>query len=240
LVAGRRYKGYNIKVRDFVRKVAMRIKKALIYSIVICLLLFFQMYDIRAEEYTSAEKLNIIGVLIGPGTGIDEEYLTRPATRIDGAVLMLKLKGLISEAENYSGTENFVDADEALSDYTRRIMGYLKANPSLGYIGYLDRFDPNAPMTDQMFYKVLLTLLGYEQGSDFEWSETLVMAWLVGMDQISGVGELTVNDLAIAIVEALDSEIKDTGVLFIQQLVNDDVLDLSLVISAGWGYVTAE
>ena len=218
----------------------MRAKKFLMYTIVICLVLFFQMHDIRADEYTSAEKLNIIGVLIGPGTGISEEYLARPATRIDGAILMLKLKGLISEAENYSGTENFVDADEALSEYTRRIMGYLKANPSLGYVGYLDRFDPNSVITDQMFYKVLLTLLGYDQGSDFEWSETLVMAWLVGMDKISGRGELTVNDLAVAIVEALDSEIKETGVLFIQQLVNDDVLDISLVRSAGWAYVSAE
>jgi len=95
-------------------------------------------------------------------------------------------------------------------------------------------------ITDQMFYKVLLTLLGYSQGSDFQWSETIVMAMLAGMKEIAGIKELTIEDLSVAIVEALDSEIKNTGMLFIEKLVIDGVISIESAREAGWDYIVIE
>lgn len=218
----------------------MKSIKKTITLILIILLVFMSYTSYFSVEMSPVEKLNTLGILIGPDTGITDEYLALPATRINSAIFVIKLKGLIVEAENYEGTENFLDDDQALSEYSRKIMGYLKTNPELGFVGYLDRFDPNSIVTDQMFYKVLLTLLGYSQGSDFQWSETIVMAMLTGMTEIAGTGELTITDLVIAIVEALDSEIKDTGILMIQKLVSDGVVSIEAAHDAGWNYIVLE
>ena len=216
-----------------------KIKKTAVFLLSV-LLIFIPYMSCFSVEMTPVEKLNTLGILIGPETGITDEYLSKPATRIDAAIIVLKLKGLIFDAENSEGSENFVDSDQALSEYSRKIMGYLKMNPEAGFIGYLDRFDPNSVITDQMFFKVLLTLLGYSQGSDFQWSETIVMAMLAGMKEIAGIKELTIEDLSVAIVEALDSEIKNTGMLFIEKLVIDGVISIESAREAGWDYIVIE
>jgi len=215
-------------------------KSVIAALVIMTVVLICPAYGMKAAELTPAEKLNILGILIGPGTDVTPEYLGKPATRIDSAILMLKLMGLIGEAEGYTGEANFLDFGEALSLYSKTVMGYLKSNPSLGYVGYLDKFDPNAPVTDQMFYKVLLTLLGYRQDDDFRWNETNVMARLAGMEEIAGRGELVIGDLAAAIVEALGCEVKDTGILLAEQLVLNGVLDIDDVHAAGWDYIVID
>lgn len=208
---------------------------AVILSICMICALITAAFAAQAEAH---ERLNTLGILIGPGTGITDEYLDRPALRIDAAILTLKLKGSISEAESYTGELNFADSVEALSEYSKTIMGYLKANPDIGFVGYLDRFDPNAPVTDMMIYKVLLTVLGYDQGKEFEWSETLAAAkYFAGMTTVAGKGELTIRDLADAIAEALDAEIKNRGIILIQQLVNDGVITSDGAKAAGWIFI---
>ena len=47
-----------------------------------------------------------------------------------------------------------------------------------------------------MYYKVLLTALGYEQSVDFEWANVIAYAASKGMSNIASVTELTINDFA--------------------------------------------
>lgn len=214
-------------------------KKGKITAVVFAIIIMCVMISAAiAAQVTSHERLNILGILIGSGSGITDEYLDRPALRIDAAILTLKLKGLIGHAESYEGELNFKDSDEALSEYSKTIMGYLKANPELGFVGYQDRFDPNAPVTDMMVYKVMLTILEYNQGIEFEWPETLAAAkYFADMTIIAGKGELSIRDLADAIIEALDAEIKNRGILLIQQLVNDGVITVDSAKTAGWVFI---
>ena len=219
--------------------VVNHMKKTLSLVLIFVLLFSFPCFLFSAES-SSVEKLNILGVLIGPGTGLTDEYLAKSVTRLDAAILVLKLKGSIDEAESYSGTDNFLDSSVGYSTYSKKIMGYLKSDPSVGFVGYLDRFDPYGLMSSQMIYKVLLEVLDYRQGVEFEWSETNVMAMLAGFDPVVESESLNMSEISELIVIALECEIKDSGVLLIEQLVVDGVLSLSLVHEAGWEYIQVD
>ncbi|MDD4395895.1 MAG: hypothetical protein PHQ33_08420, partial [Bacteroidales bacterium] len=94
--------------------------------------------------------------------GIDEAgvtiaYTQSEPTRIQAAILLLRLKGLEETAYNFTGTNNFKDYKSTYAT-GRKIMAYLKANPSVGFIGYPDGyFRPNRIISIKEFYKVILT-----------------------------------------------------------------------------------
>jgi len=189
---------------------------------------------VSAVEKTPAQKLEILGILVGAGSGVTPDYLATQATRITSAILYLKLKGLIDNAEEWTGSVNFDDANQALSIYARTIMGYLKTNPSLGFIGYQNKFSPNAVISAQEYYKVLLTALGYMQDVDFSWSNVISYANSKGLNEIASKTSLTINDFAKATVEALDAEVKGTGMTLLEKLVTDGVIDPDDAAAAGW------
>ena len=215
------------------------LKKTFAIVLTIAMLMTLFMVPVAAVEQTAAEKLETLKILVGSGSGVTPEYLASPATRITSAILLLKLKGMITDAEAWNGSLNFADVNLALSFYAKTIMGYLKNNPGFGFVGYNNMFDPNTIITAQMYYKVLLTAVGYEQGVDFEWANVISFAASKGMDAIAGVTELTINDFAIATVEALDLEVKGTGMTLIEKLVDDGVVDINDAASAGWVFTPA-
>jgi len=215
------------------------LKKTFAIVLTVAMLITMFMVPVVAEEMTAAEKLEAIGVLVGSGSGVTEDYLAMPATKITSAILLLKLKAMIADAEAWDGTENFGDADQAKSIYAAKIMGYLFENPGAGYVGNGGMLDPNATITAQMYYKVLLVALGYEQGVDFEWADVITFAASVGLTAIAATGELTINDFAIATVEALDVEVKGTGMTLIEKLVDDGVVATADAEAAGWSFTPA-
>ena len=211
------------------------LKKTFALVLTIAMLATLFMVPVFADGHEDADKLETLGILVGSGDGVTEEYLAGEATRITAAILVLKLKGLEDEAKNWDGTENFNDADTAQSLYAKAIMGYLKENPEVGFVGDgSGNFNPYAVISAQEYYKVLLTALGYEQGVDFEWSEVLDFAASIGLDAIADVDGLTINDFAIATVEALNTEVKGTGMTLIEKLVDEGVVSEEDATAAGW------
>lgn len=215
------------------------LKKTFAIVLTVAMLVTLFMVPVSAEEMTAAERLETMNVLVGSGSGVDDDYLAMPATKITSGILLLKLKGMIADAEAWDGTENFLDADLALSLYAKTIMGYLFENPGVGFVGNGGMLDPNATITAQMYYKVLLTALGYEQGVDFEWADVIAFAASVGLTAIADIAELTINDFAVATVEALDVEVKGTGMTLIEKLVDDGVVDIDDATAAGWDFTPA-
>jgi hypothetical protein len=213
------------------------LKKTFAIVLTVAMLVTLFMVPVAAEEMTAAEKLEAMEILVGAGSGVDADYLAMPATKITAAILLLKLKGMIADAEAWNGTGNFDDVDMAKSLYAKTIMGYLFETPGAGFVGYNGMLDPNVTITAQMYYKVLLTALGYEQGVDFEWAGVLTFAASMGLTEIAAVGELTINDFAIATVEALDVEVKGTGMTLIEKLVDDGVVSMEAAEAAGWSFV---
>jgi len=149
-----------------------------------------------------------LGVLKGDGDGVTEAYLAQRTTRLQAAILYLRLIGKEDEALAYSGTGSFADA-AAVGAANRPVLAYLKAHPELGWNGTtVGRFEPNAPVTSQQMYKVLLEALGYSSEQDFAYKDTLAFAASKGLRQEAGAASFANRNLAGALVEALQAKPK--------------------------------
>ncbi|MGN1058963.1 MAG: family 10 glycosylhydrolase, partial [Clostridia bacterium] len=146
------------------------------------------------------------GMLIGEGDGVTAAYIKTVPTRVQAAVLVLRLRGLEEEAKAYAGTDNFADAD---AEWSKNILAYIKAHPEYGMIGVGDnRFDPKAEINAQQYAKILLEALGYQYNVDFTWEETRAKAESVGLS-VQNDGRFTVEALSDATVSALSLPVKD-------------------------------
>ncbi len=183
------------------------------------------------------EALETLGILVGTGDGVTEEYLATTASRAQAALINLRLLGLEAAALAFDGTETFTDAADA-TEFWQPVLEYLKANPSVGWVGYPDgSFMPNAAITGQGFTKVLLVALGYEEGVDFTWETVMEFAATVGLTALADKADmdLTVEDLAVALVEALGTKTTaPTDITLLTKLVLDGVIDEADAVAAGF------
>jgi len=168
---------------------------------------------VKKEENKSAffgtdlHILERMGMLIGEGDGITEDYLKKVPTRVQAAIMILRLNGVDAEASAFTGTDNFTDAN--LEAWAFAYLAYLKAHPELGLIGTGDNmFEPTAPIDAQAYAKILLTALGYEYNKDFTWDETLAFAKEKGIAE-APQGSFTVKDLAVMTESIMDLKCKD-------------------------------
>jgi len=152
---------------------------------------------------SDADVAGELGLLLGDGDGLTEAYLAKSATRLQAAILSLRLTGKLQEAIVYEPTANFADKD-LVSSANQAVLGYLKDHPELGWQGPGDgTFDPLSPISAQQFYKVMLESLGFASGADFAYADTEAFAASKGLVGIRGTEELTNAHLATALVESL-------------------------------------
>src|SRR5690606_463303 len=126
-------------------------------------------------------------------------------TRMQAAIMFLRLKGLEAEAKAFTGEANFADGNIAWAEGAN-ILAYLKANPQLGWQGDGVNFNPDKTITAQEYYKVMLEALGYKQTTttpvevigDFAWADVMTFAASKGLTKVADVTNFTVNDLAVA------------------------------------------
>lgn len=183
------------------------------------LVLLGLMAGVTALSAVAAEPLKVksetdiagdLGILQGEGNGLTAEYLNKSTTRLQAAVMSLRLKGIEAEALAFTGTTNFMDAS-GVSKENQAILGYLKAHPALGWQGTGDdKFEPLSGITAQQYYKVLLESLGYTQGTDFEYANVFTFAAKNGLSQIANVKQFKNLHIATATIEALKVPIKGT------------------------------
>jgi len=53
-----------------------------------------------------------LGILVGEGNGVTAGYLAKSSTRLQAAIMFLRLKGLEAVARTYKGTTNFADSGQ--------------------------------------------------------------------------------------------------------------------------------
>lgn len=195
--------------------------------------------DESAAIGAEAKALEVMGVLKGDTGTVTPEYLVKETTRMQAAIMYLRLRGLEDEAKAFTGTDNFTDAGTMVWGEGKAMMAYLKANPQLGWIGGDGgRFNPFATITAQEFYKVMLESLGYKQTvgeseGDFKWSETIAFAAEKGLVKVAEVESFTNNDLAIATMEALKANYKDTTKTLAVKLVDEGIISKAAAVEAG-------
>jgi predicted lipoprotein with Yx(FWY)xxD motif len=152
-----------------------------------------------------------LGILVGDGAGLTDEYLNKETTRIQAAIMFLRLKGLEADAMAFKGKENFNDAKLVWSE-GQTILAYLKANPQLGWQGLgTGEFDPLSGITAQQYYKVILEALGYSQGKDFEYKDVLAFAAKNGLSRVADVEKFKNINVATATIEALNATLSSGG-----------------------------
>ncbi|MFB9328740.1 plastocyanin/azurin family copper-binding protein [Paenibacillus aurantiacus] len=197
-------------------------KRSIMLSLVICLSMlgYLPSQSFGAEEgsssavQTDAETAAKLGLLIGDGNGVDASYLGKSATRMQAAIISLRLQGSLKEATDFKGTANFTDANQVNAS-NQSVLAYLKAHPELGWNGSgAGSFKPADPISAQQFYKVLLEALGYKSGKDFRYADTEAFARSKGLYQITGTATLTNAHIATALVEALAGQTADGTTLF--------------------------
>jgi len=195
--------------------------------------------DEPATIGAEAKALEIMGVLQGDTGTVTPEYLAKETTRMQAAIMYLRLKGLEDEAKAFTGTANFADAGTMVWGEGKAMMAYLKANPQLGWIGTdTGKFNPFETITAQQFYKVMLEALGYKQTvaeaeGDFSWSEVIAFAAEKGLTKVAEVESFTNNDLAIATMEALKVNYKGMTKTLAVKLVDEGMISKAAAVEAG-------
>lgn len=209
------------------------LKKLVAFIVTIAMIATFAIPAFAVEAQTDAEICTDLGVLQGDGSGVTAEYLAKGTTRLQSAILYLRLLGLEDEALAETGTETFADAD--LVDWAggKAILAYLKANPELGWVGDGTNFDPLSATTAQMLYKVMLTALGYAQGTDFEYADTITFADGKGLNSKADDTEISNDDTAAILVEALKAETTVAGTTLVEKLVVDGIVTEAAAQAAG-------
>ena len=209
-------------------------------ALVLALALVFSTVTVAFAEGALGEDAQIcadLGMLKGETGTVDAAYVATAPTRLQAAIMFLRLKGLEAEALAFTGEANFADGNLAWAEGAN-LLAYLKANPQLGWQGDGTNFDPNGKITAQMYYKVLLEALGYKQSTpevvgDFAWGDVLEFAAGKGLIKVAAAAEFTVNDLAIATVEALKADMKEGGKTLAATLVDAGKINAAKAEEAG-------
>lgn len=181
------------------------------------------------KKYTDAEALQIcveLGMIKGTGGVVEDSYGETTVSRVQLAVMLLRLMGKEEEAKNYSG-DNFTDGSDVA--WAENILSYVHDH-NIGFGGYPDgSFNPEGKVTGQAALKVILTLLGYDN-EDFTWNETQTFANsknMVSMDT-SYSSDVIMNDMAQLTIEALNSNLKDQNITLSESLgINLDMIGLN-------------
>lgn len=193
--------------------------KTLTFYALICIGLLTAAFSVSAEESnsikTDANTAAELNLLLGEGSGVTEQYLAKSSTRLQAAIISLRLQGQLDEAMAYQGgSENFSDAHLVNTD-NQAILAFLKNNPEYGWLGTgNNRFQPLEHINSQQLYKVLLETMDYRQGADFEYAETEPFAASKGLMNITGTASLTNAHIATALVEALSADTSEDTSLF--------------------------
>jgi predicted lipoprotein with Yx(FWY)xxD motif len=178
-----------------------------------------------ASVKTDVQIVGELGLLQGDGNGLTEAYLAKTTTRLQAAILYLRLKGLETSALAFSSSDNFTDA-KLVSSANQNILAYLKANPALGWTGTGNgAFEPMALITSAQYYKVLLEAAGYKQGTDFEFANVLTYAKTMGLSKVANVGSLRNRNIATALVEGSKLKVKGMNTPIIDVLISLKMID---------------
>ncbi|MGI6504799.1 MAG: hypothetical protein ACOX2V_00200 [Clostridia bacterium] len=205
----------------------MKTRKLL--ALVLAIAMIATVFVVPSAAVAPGAACEILGLLEGDGEGVTAEYLAKGTMRVQGLLITLRARGLEDEALAFTGTDTFSDAGD-VAEFWAPILAYAYANPDLGWIGDGDgTFRPADIMTGAELAKVMLALLGYVQGEDFEWDDIATFAESKGVTVPEG--EATNDDLAGSLVEALALETKEGGTL-VDAMIADGVVTEEAALEA--------
>lgn len=213
-------------------------------ALVLAFALVFSSFTAAFADTTTAIPVDAqaakdLGMLVGSGNGVTIEYLNETPTRLQSAIMFLRLKGLEQTALAYTSTNNFADANQVVWAGGKNIMAYLNNNPQLGWAGIgANKFNPNTAVDAASYYKVMLETLGYKQNTtevigDFTWEGVKAFAATKGLVKVANSTNFTVNEVATATIEALKATVNGSTKTLATSLVEAGVITEAAAIAAG-------
>ncbi|MBP1762291.1 MAG: uncharacterized protein H6Q64_1833 [Firmicutes bacterium] len=185
------------------------------------------------QHQSEAEKLNVMGLLLGTDHGFE---LDRTPTRVQGAVMLVRLLGKEKEAQLSFFSHPFAD----VPDWADAYVGYLYAHKLTNGTGPT-AFTPDSPLSAAQYMTFLLRALGYDdQAGDFTWQLSLDQAVRIGLfpsgsaDQLENIKDFKRDEMVWVSWLALQTELKGQTADLIQKLVeNDHAVDPADAAQAG-------
>ena len=160
---------------------------------------------LEGEALRSADTLAALGLVDEAGAAVDYN-LTEPASRAQAAQLLVRLAG---------GEEAAQDAPSAgFTDVPAWAAPYVAYAAHQGWVSgtAAGRFSPDAPVTANAWFSMLLRMLGYRDADgDFSVGEAAVFAQRIGLTSRSHSGAMTRGDVFESMREALTFPYRGTG-----------------------------
>ncbi len=183
----------------------------------------------KYEDY--ALKLKEIGVFTGTNAGFE---LDRAPTRIEAAVMFVRLLGAEQEAQSKKYSHPFTDVPGWASDY----VGYLYHEKLSNGIGETT-FGSTDTMPAKSYMTFILRALGYsDSAGDFTWNSALEFAKNQGVLNGPDYNELTTqaflrDHVAKVSYDALKTSIKDSIKILVEQLVETNAIAVEKAVTIG-------
>ena len=155
--------------------------------------------------------------------------LTKPATRAQAAVLLVRLAG----GEKKPDTDGWFAGFRDVPDWARTAVNYANRRGWISGVSNV-QFDPNGHLNADAWCAMLLRMLGYsDKTGDFEISDAAAFAWRIGLTGRQLIGILSMGDLAEAIYDALDFCYKGTETTVLSRLMDLGVCTASAANALG-------
>lgn len=176
-----------------------------------------------ASDFDAAAKdLSAIGMFRGTEQGFE---LDRAPTRSEAAIMLVRLYGAeeTAAADYKDGriTHPFTDVSDTVAPY----VAWLYTN-GITKGATETTFNSRGLCTDKMYCSFLLRALGYEDGTDFTYADSLTTAQAKGFySSVMFSGAFLRDDLAALTYQALAVDLKDGSTYLLDSLVKSGAVD---------------
>ena len=155
--------------------------------------------------------------------------LTKPATRAQAAVLLVRLAG----GEKKPDTDGWFAGFRDVPDWARTAVNYAARRGWVSGVSNVS-FAPNGALNADAWCAMLLRMLGYtEKAGDFEISDAAAFAWRIGVTERQLTGTLNCGDLYESMYDALDFPYKGTETTVLARLIDSGVCTASAANALG-------
>lgn len=172
------------------------------------------------SNYERAVDLKILGLL---ANSPDSFELGRAPTRVEGAVMLVRLLGMEKQAKKSSYTHPFSDVPAWADCY----IGYMYHNNLTNGIGD-SKFGSDTLLSAKQYTTFVLRSIGYYDKIDFDYDNALdkaIQTGLLGASEGASLKKTTTflrNDLVGISYNALSAKLKASNLSLLDKLVNTD------------------
>ncbi|MDO8685186.1 MAG: hypothetical protein Q7J78_00780, partial [Clostridiales bacterium] len=210
-------------------------KKLLALMMLVAMIMTLFVMPAQVGAFVSDSKIcENLKILKGDDSGVSPEYLAYNSTRLQAAIISLRLSGKENEALNFTGSKNFTDAGKLTWQDGKNILAYLKANPQLGWVGLPNgSFGPNDKIDAKAMHKVMLEILGYKQDVDFTYDDVIDFAKSLGFSRVVNASPFTNTNISSILVETLKMKMKAVALTLVQNIINRSIISNADAVKTG-------